>query len=201
MWGSGNAAHSEVVTPSVTTKYSVTGTGNNGCTTVKEVLVTTYLSSLSVIPLSPTICAGESITFSVSGANGYTWNPTQTVGQFFTTDKPWSYLSVSGTDENNCVSSVKFSLTVDQCTGITPTEPVLHPVTIFPNPTDGNFTIKMQMEGGKLITIINNMGEEVTSRRSNTLLEVFDFAEYPAGIYSLKVQQGTQIYVRKIILE
>lgn len=64
-----------IATPASTTTYTVTGT-TNGCTGSATVTVTvTPIPVLITIPLSTTICLGDSDTLGVSGANSYTWSP------------------------------------------------------------------------------------------------------------------------------
>lgn len=63
------------VSPSNTTTYTVTGTGMNGCTVSSSVRV-------SVIPLpalqtitGDTLCEGQSVTLTATGATSYSWQP------------------------------------------------------------------------------------------------------------------------------
>lgn len=69
---------SVVATPTATTTYTVVWTNSTGCSAQIEIPVTVATSpSISVSPISPTICNGASVALSVSGATGgsYTWLP------------------------------------------------------------------------------------------------------------------------------
>ena len=54
----------------------ITGTDINGCSKTDTISLTVVQSiSMSSNPLSPTVCEGESIQITVSGANTYIWSP------------------------------------------------------------------------------------------------------------------------------
>lgn len=73
---------SVVVTPTSSTVYSVTGS-NGGCIDTKTLQVTVAPSpTLSVG--SVTICAGQTATFTASGANTFTWQPGSVTGNSYT---------------------------------------------------------------------------------------------------------------------
>lgn len=66
---------SVTVAPLVTTIYTVTGTNVLGCTATSMVQLVVNNPTITVSPLSSTLCAGQSATLSASGATSYTWNP------------------------------------------------------------------------------------------------------------------------------
>jgi hypothetical protein len=65
-----------IVSPSVTTVYSVTAANGAGCTTTRTVnLVVNTTPTVAPMVSSSTLCAGTSATLSATGATSYTWNP------------------------------------------------------------------------------------------------------------------------------
>lgn len=94
---------SSIVSPSVNTSYSVTGTSSLGC-----VSATPAISNVTVNPLpsitvnSGTICAGQSFTIIPSGAGTYTFSG----GSAVVSPTVNASYSVSGTNSLGCVSSV-----------------------------------------------------------------------------------------------
>ncbi|MDX2173674.1 MAG: T9SS type A sorting domain-containing protein [Bacteroidota bacterium] len=92
---------SSIVSPTVSTSYSVTGTGSSGCVSATPAVVTITVNPLPAISISnASICAGQSFTLNPSGANSYTFsggsaivNPTATANY-----------TVNGTDSNGCTS-------------------------------------------------------------------------------------------------
>jgi hypothetical protein len=62
-------------TPLVTTTYQVIGTDQAGCTDTAFVTVTVNPLPLVASPPSPSICAGGTVTITISGADYYHWSP------------------------------------------------------------------------------------------------------------------------------
>src|SRR6185312_8678820 len=61
--------------PTVTTTYTVAGT-SGGCTdSVKVVITVNSPPTVSVVPSSPTVCRGDSVSLTASGASTYSWAP------------------------------------------------------------------------------------------------------------------------------
>lgn len=69
-----------VATPPVgTTVYTVTG-GVSTCTAVTQVSITVdAMPSLTVTPITSSICAGTTGTLSAAGASSYSWSPTASI--------------------------------------------------------------------------------------------------------------------------
>jgi gliding motility-associated-like protein len=76
-WNPGALTGSNVVvTPTVTTTYTVSGTSGAGCTGSVAITVTVNAVPLLTLAATPTaICNGQSSTLTVQGATSYTWNP------------------------------------------------------------------------------------------------------------------------------
>ena len=116
-WGGilGNGA-TKVVTPPITTTYTVTGTDGNNCTNTANVTVTVNQPpTVSATATPPAICAGSSATITAAGASTYAWSnglgngATKIVSPNTTT----TYV-VTCTDINNCVSTASVTVTVYQ---------------------------------------------------------------------------------------
>ena len=61
--------------PTTTTTYTVTGT-TAGCTGTANVTVTVNpLPTITITPNNPSICSGQTVTLTASGADTYSWSP------------------------------------------------------------------------------------------------------------------------------
>lgn len=115
LWGnsteiSDTTSASPWVYPSTDTYYTVMGTGTNTCQQSDSVFVSVLSGPTLNVSNDTTICSGDTITLSVTGANTYLWDnsvflqgttlPNPTV--FPTTD---TYFPVTGTDGNTCTSN------------------------------------------------------------------------------------------------
>ncbi|MBL0913477.1 MAG: gliding motility-associated C-terminal domain-containing protein [Bacteroidia bacterium] len=102
-WNNG-ISDNQAFVPPATAIYSVTGTDGNGCSSRDSLLLTVLL--LPPVNAGPdqTVCAGDSVTFSGSGALLYIWNNGITDGVAFVPAGGSLYI-LTGTDTNGCVNT------------------------------------------------------------------------------------------------
>ncbi len=106
--------------PGAVGTYTVTATHSSGCIITGSVTVTLAPPpSVTITPSNPTICAGESITLTASGAVSYVWSTSATAPSITVAPVSTTTYTVTGTD--GCTSS-SVSVTVN----------------VLPNPTDPN---------------------------------------------------------------
>ncbi|MBL4703632.1 MAG: PKD domain-containing protein [Flavobacteriales bacterium] len=108
----GGSSHS--VTPTSSTTYNVVGTDGFGCTGTGSITITVVPNPIvSVTPVSGTICEGDNLTLSASGASTYSWDGglgsggNQTVSPIATTT-----YHVTGTDGLGCIGTDSVTVTV-----------------------------------------------------------------------------------------
>lgn len=96
-WSSGGSGSSIVVSPSVNTIYTVTGS-NNGCSSSASVSINTGGASinLTVNASANSICAGSQATLYVIGANTYSWSTGATSFSIVVTPTATSIYTVTG---------------------------------------------------------------------------------------------------------
>ncbi len=103
-----------VDTPTSTTTYTVIGQSPLGCfSTTTTVVSVLPLPTISIVPSSTSICAGNSVTLTGSGATTFTWLPSSTTGSVLT-DNPivnTTYTLIG--DNGNCTSSQTISIVVN----------------------------------------------------------------------------------------
>ncbi|MGZ3931277.1 MAG: beta strand repeat-containing protein, partial [Bacteroidia bacterium] len=106
-------SNSIVVSPLVTTTYSVTGVNALGCQSTFTVNHNVSpIPSITITPASPSVCAGSSATLTASGASTYTWNPGSLTGASVVvspaTNTTYTIVGSNGT----CTNSATALLTV-----------------------------------------------------------------------------------------
>lgn len=101
----GTSVPTVVVSPTVNTSYTVTGTGTNGCTFPKVITVTVNPLPTLTITGNSTVCVGSSVVQSVAGAVTYTWSTSANSSSVTLTPTVNSTYTVTGTDANSCVNT------------------------------------------------------------------------------------------------
>lgn len=107
---SGGVSNGTAFAPAATTAYSVTGTDANNCTNTAVVTVSVNTTpTLSVN--SGSICAGQSLTLSGSGAVTYTWSTSDNTASINVSPSSSAVYTLSGSNPG-CTSSVTTAVTV-----------------------------------------------------------------------------------------
>lgn len=112
----GSTTTSIVVTPSVSTNYTVTGTGANTCTATTTYSVTVNPTPTVIVSGTNTICSGQSTTLSASAAGGvsYVWAPGgATTASIVVSPTTSTNYTVTGTNASSCTVTATYSITVN----------------------------------------------------------------------------------------
>ena len=73
-------------------------------------------------------------------------------------------------------------------------------ITVYPNPTTGEFTIKNEELKIKSVEIYDIMGRKFFEDKENlTVLRSYDLTFFPSGVYFLRIQTETGTVTKKII--
>jgi len=105
-------------TPTVGEWYFVTGTDGNGCENTDSVFVDVYSLPTVNAGNDASICMGDSIQLSASGASTYTWQYDPTLSQLIGTNV-WAQptaqttYNVTGTDANGCIGTDQVTISVN----------------------------------------------------------------------------------------
>jgi hypothetical protein len=112
-----------IITPSVTTTYTLDGCGFACCAPTTVFGATVMPAPNLVIAGSNTVCEGSSVTYTASGANSYTWftNPAVYTSTLNVLPISNTNYQVVGSASNGCNGSAFASLTVDTtCANVWP---------------------------------------------------------------------------------
>lgn len=140
VWNPGNLSGGSVtVNPGVTTVYTVTSTGGNGCTNTATLTMTVTAQLPITVSSNPAIvCAGNSATLTANGATTYTWQPGNLTGTSITvTPAANTAYTVTGSNALGCTGSAIYNLLVSNMT-----------VSISPNATPCTDTLTAVATGG-----------------------------------------------------
>ncbi|MFK7757677.1 MAG: T9SS type A sorting domain-containing protein [Flavobacteriales bacterium] len=111
---SNDVTNNTAFTPSVgVTSYMVTGTDINGCANTDNVIISTNSNPTVEAGIDLTVCEGETVTLTASGANTMQWNNGVTNGVAFIPTIGNTSFNVTGTDAQGCSSTDDVTITVN----------------------------------------------------------------------------------------
>ena len=120
-WSTGANTSSIVVTPTISTTYTVTGilTGCSGVATKTTNVVVNPLPNITIN--SPTICLGQSAVLNAIGASTYTWSTGATTPSISVSPSGTTTFSVAGTDMLGCSNAKTTSVIINPLPNVTAT--------------------------------------------------------------------------------
>jgi len=198
-----NGASTQSITVSASGNYSVSITDMNGCSGNSSVTGVT----VNPLPAVPIISASGAV-LSSNDVVGNQWylNGSLIPGatsQFYTTTQNGFY-TVSVADINGCTStSVPFNYNSTGITAFTNN----FPITVYPNPSNGNFTIQSSISGNGLteVQLTDLVGKQVfyqaiemTAAGAPITINADNVAN---GVYILILKTGNANSYQKIVIE
>ena len=190
-WSNGGTSVFNSVTVTTPTMYTVsskvltannllcvgTGTINLGMHVPPVVVATATRSS---------ICKNEKTILTASGADTYLWTNNNYTGAtltFSATQVMTHTYTVIGTDVHGCMDTAQVTVKANACTGLA--ESSLSQIAVYPNPSNGNFTIKS--EDNVVMQVLNEMGQLIrVVELSDQNQHQAQISGLPKGIYFIQ---------------
>lgn len=193
---------SAIVTPSATSSYSVIGTDSLGCVSlfaaVSQVTVEPY-PLLLITSSQLTICAGESVTLSCTGAASYLWSTMQNDSSIVVSPIINTIYTVTGTSSHGCISDSVYEQVVEVCAGMPEQESAFN-MLLFPNPGSGLFQLETSvLFSGDRYRILNPLGQVIKEAALKDKSTTIDISEAPAGLYQICLTSGVQEFYLKLV--
>lgn len=207
LWDNAATTQTNIVTPTVSTTYSVTGTSSLGCSSTSVVTIMVHtLDVLVFTPATDTAClhitGGTPVlltanpsggVFSGANVNGNYLNPTA-LGVF---NPVYTYTNPT----TGCVTSTTASILVVDCTGLDEQSNFETGTVVYPNPTKGQLMVNTNTNREKTISISDTRGRTIYTVTSKDTTFGINLTPYANGIYLLKVQTAGGIKQYKIVKE
>ena len=77
-------------------------------------------------------------------------------------------------------------------------------ITVYPNPTSGNFELKISdfdLKNSFEIEVVNSVGQIILFKKISSSHEEVDLSPYSKGIYFLKIKSKEYSGLRKLVIE
>jgi hypothetical protein len=115
LWSNGATTYSTIVTPSVTTNYTISVSTTSGCSGTSSVVVVNVNPTPTISINSGAICSGKSFTMSPGGAITYTYSS----GSAIVSPIANTNYTVTGTSALGCTATAVSNVTVNSLPVIT----------------------------------------------------------------------------------
>ena len=190
---------SAIVTPSVTKTFSVTGTSTNGCVSPISGIATVTVHQLPNVQIqSPgsTLCNGQLITFTATGAKYYVWTGGATSSTIALTFALGTIaINVSAVDSNGCAGSNTINLVITNCDGIGEIDNAINFVAA-PNPTKGKLTLNVSQSG--TLYLRDALGKTLFEKELAAGSSDIDVSNFANGLYYLQYTAANKQKIIKI---
>ncbi|MBL7936393.1 MAG: T9SS type A sorting domain-containing protein, partial [Bacteroidia bacterium] len=193
IWNTGQTG--QILSVNQAGTYYVTQTNSCGASVNSNTIVTTIIP----LPPQPTITqVGNDLISSAGVAYQWYFNGNVIVGatsQTYTPTQNGDYtVYVSGANGCYNLSSI-FTYLITGTNNITLEN---NNITIYPNPSSGNFTLNIPL-GEYKIAIINAIGQTVYNKLTKNERELH-LQLYQSGIYFVEITSKNDVYIQKLII-
>ena len=202
-WSNGGFGPVVVFTPSASGVYSITGKNQQNCLTTNTVSISIY--SLTVVNATSdrdSVCSQETVTLSATGAQTYTWLPYFVSGSSYTISALATLqYTLQGTDANGCQGADSVRVVVSKCTGIEKNSALGAMINLYPNPSNGMFTIEMPFEGKKVVKVYTMSGALISVAETKEQVQAMNLQGNAKGLYYIQIDAAGSSMRYKVIVE
>jgi hypothetical protein len=131
------------------------------------------------------------------GASTYTWSTAENTADIAVTPSIQTTYTVIGTDVNECVNSVTILQDVSLCTGLYQIASVDNDLSVYPNPSNGNFNINVTSLSQ--VTILNLLGKVIYAEQLDVGVNSINLNQFANGIYLLKSESNGYMKTIRLI--
>lgn len=189
-WLSVGTGSSIIVTPQVSTNYTVNGTSACSAGTGSAIITVSVAANPTIsITGASVICRGQTASLSALGASSYTWSTGQTTSGMTVSPTTNTTYTVTGANSQGCTDQAALTVSVNICEGIIDKTASV-PVSFYPNPVKQTLYLSSPDNWGwSEIQIFDMTGkvvcEQIETPPAGTILSM-DIGKLPAGLYFLK---------------
>jgi len=118
-WNTGEVTESIVVSPAITTTYSVSTLGSNGCISNVTTTVTVVPQIVAIASEDVTVCNGDTVTLTASGGSTYTWNTGDLGSELIVNPTETTTYTVTAQDDYGYTDTDEVTIFVNEAPTIT----------------------------------------------------------------------------------
>lgn len=200
-WTGGSNNDTIVVTPAITTSYTVSANSGPGCWASKAVNVKVNpLPLITISPPSVTVCPGDFLSMEAMGVLSFTWQPGNSNSPILMINPSQSTIyQVTGLDLNGCYNTASVSVIVDPCESVAEHQ-MTDAFKIYPNPSNGLVNLSFGTAAQRSVCIMNSMGQNVFECLLTESTEQINLGHLSKGIYFVVIGQNRNSTKHKLVI-
>jgi hypothetical protein len=179
--GTGSAYITPTLSAGIFTFYAVSAS----CSLMPRTPFVALVNALPTITVSgstKTICPGQTVTLTASGAQSFSWTGGPVNATYSVSPLQTSSYTVVGEDSTTlCKNTQNITVTVSICSDLK--EFANSNIRIFPNPSDGVFVVQTQQDG--IVVIADALGRVLYRIEGFEGTNQIDISSFPSGMYFL----------------
>jgi len=189
-----------LISPTITSNFNIDAISNYGCFATSAITVSVKaLPVLTVASTQATICAGETVTLTASGASSYTWDFIPGTSEYTMMPTGTANYLVSGTGSNGCTNSISVVQYVDECTGINKIKQAELFFDLYPNPGKGYYVLNSNEAA--VLEVFDLIGQLVFTDSIQIGKHELDLRQFSQGIYLVRLTNKNAIRSMRLIYE
>jgi hypothetical protein len=200
-WSTSATTQSIAVSPSVTTVYTVIGTGANSCTTATQATLTINPKPIVTLGASSNTACLMSAPIALFGspAGGVYSGPNVTANSLNPTATGTFTPMYSYTNSAGCTNTAVTSIVVSICNGIASQSARTSSLRVYPNPNFGTFTVETGNDLKKTIELTDVTGRIVRSLVTTEDTITIDITELSNGLYQMSIHSENGVDIIKVV--
>lgn len=202
-WNTSSTTSSIVVSPTVTTSYTVNGTSIlcNSTSNQSLTINVNALPSVSLTAGATTICAGTGSIGLFGSPSGGTYSGTAVTNSLLSIANPGTFVPVYSftSSTTGCSNSASTTVIVANCTDVQTIAGNTSTINIYPNPNNGSFVIETTNVEEKLIEVTDLTGRVVFSEKTTNQSIKVNIYELANGLYQIKIKSESETHQFKVI--
>ncbi len=198
------SCNTAVVSPTITSSYTVTGFSNMGCPSKAVVTITVNtLPSISFTASQNQMCTnGNQIVLSGMPAGG-NYSGQNVSGNLFTPSSNGTFVSTYHyTDPNtSCSNTASVAIVIASCTDVVDLKKKTTEIKLYPNPSNGIFNIETNDLNVKHITVLDLTGRIILNETSDNETITLNISDFSSGVYYVNINSKDRKETLKMIKE
>lgn len=148
------------------------------------------------------ICQGDMVTLTGSGAQSYSWDNSVVDGVPFSPASTLTY-TVTGTDVNNCMNTDQITITVNICTGIEGVNADADVKAFYSSVNNLEIGLYNLEKGAYTVSVLNTVGQLVATKQvmvtSDNQKEIIPMTTQAKGMYFVNIYNAKANYTVKLV--